>query len=108
MEVHDKLTHLDTHLVNTSHEDINSSQSTCLCTNSNDQSTVNIPSLIGNDCFCETGVPPGQRYNYTHTLFYATGMVKVVVQLAHAAHSTIHHGFVPQSTDANLKVRLYL
>ena len=27
-------------------------------------------------------------------LMIPCGMVKVVVQLAHAAHSTIHHGFV--------------
>ena len=42
-------------------------------------------------------------------LMIPDGMVKVVVQLAHAAHSTIHRGFVkklPQSTNADLEVRL--
>ena len=43
-------------------------------------------------------------------LMIPCGTVKVVVQLAHAAHSTIHHGFqgkqLPQSTNADLEVRL--
>ena len=51
------------------------------------------PSFVGNDYFCEIGVPPGQGWSID-TTFHAYGMVKVVVQLAHAAHSTIHHGFV--------------
>ena len=38
------------------------SWSKCPCTNSNEQTTINIPSFIGNDYFCETGVPPDQRY----------------------------------------------
>ena len=32
--------------------------------------------------------------NVSFMLMIHCGMVKVVVQLAHAAHSTIHHGFV--------------
>ena len=53
------------------------------------------PSFVGNDYFCETGVPPGQHWSYIASmLMIPCGMVKVVVQLAHAAHSIIHHGFV--------------
>ena len=43
--------------------------SICPCTKFNEQFTVNIPSFVGNDYFCETGVPPGQRY--TNAFFYA-------------------------------------
>ena len=32
----------------------------CPCT---DQHTISIPSFVGNDYFCETGVPPGQSYD---------------------------------------------
>ena len=43
--------------------------SICPCTNVSEQRTPNIPPYIGNDYFCETGVPPGQRS--TNTFFYA-------------------------------------
>ena len=37
--------------------------SICPCSNFNEQYTVDrVPSFVGNDYFCETGVPPGQRY----------------------------------------------
>ena len=36
----------------------------CPCTNVNEQHTIIIPSYVGNDYFCETGVPPGQTYNF--------------------------------------------
>ena len=59
--------------------------------------------------FCENGVPPGQTWSNS---FYSADPLWVdeaVVQLAHAAHSTIHHGFVnnylSQSTNANLEVK---
>ena len=35
----------------------------CPCTDTNYQSTINIPSYVGNDYFCETGVPTGQIYD---------------------------------------------
>ena len=41
---------------------------TCPCTNINSQTTINIPSFIGNDYFCETGVPSGQTWS---SIFYA-------------------------------------
>ena len=38
--------------------------SICPCSNFNEQYTVNrVPSFVGNDYFCETGVPPGQRFD---------------------------------------------
>ena len=37
----------------------------CPC---NDNSLVRVPSYVGNDYFCETGVPTGQTWSYT---FYA-------------------------------------
>ena len=40
----------------------------CPCTNSTEQRRIAIPSFVGNDYFCETGVPPGQGWSYT---FYA-------------------------------------
>ena len=43
--------------------------STCPCTDVNEQYDINIPSFIGNDYFCETGVPPGQFW--TDGFFYA-------------------------------------
>ena len=39
--------------------------SICPCTKFNEQYTINIPSYVGNDYFCETGVPPGQRFERT-------------------------------------------
>ena len=36
---------------------------TCPCTSTNRQATINMPSLIGNDYFCETGVSPGQSWS---------------------------------------------
>ena len=41
---------------------------TCPCTSTNRQATINIPSLIRNDYFWETGVPPGQTWS---NIFYA-------------------------------------
>ena len=39
------------------------SQYACPCTNSNQRQSINIPSFVGNDYFCETGVPPGQGWS---------------------------------------------
>ena len=43
--------------------------SRCPCTNTNVQPTISIPSFVGNDYFCETGVPPGQWVD--NEIFYA-------------------------------------
>ena len=40
----------------------------CPCTNITEQHAINLPPFVGNDYFCETGVPPGQQWSYT---FYA-------------------------------------
>ena len=39
----------------------------CPCTNVNEQRLISIPSFVGDDYFCKTGVPPGQQRN-SHTL----------------------------------------
>ena len=44
---------------------------TCPCTSTNRQATINMPSLIGNDYFCETGVSPGQSWPWSVGTFYA-------------------------------------
>ena len=36
-------------------------ESKCPCTSATEQHTIFIPSFVGNDYFCEIGVPPGQR-----------------------------------------------
>ena len=41
----------------------------CPCTNVTEQRTISIPSYVGDDYFCETGVPPGERRS--NCLFYA-------------------------------------
>ena len=40
----------------------------CPCTDTNYLTTINIPSYIGEDYFCETGVPPGESYS---SVFYS-------------------------------------
>ena len=67
----------------------------CPCTNVTEQRPIPIPSFVGNDYFCETGVPPGEgwdpiRYFPADPLWDGGGCG----QLAHAAHLIIHHGFV--------------
>ena len=41
----------------------------CPCTNMTEQRPIDVPSYIGNDYFCETGVPPGQVWS--DSTFYA-------------------------------------
>ena len=43
--------------------------SKCPCTDVNEQYNIGVPSFIGNEYFCETGVPPGQRFD--NFVFYA-------------------------------------
>jgi hypothetical protein len=45
------------------------SDSNCPCTNINEQPAISIPSFVGNDYFCETGVPPDQ--GFSNEIFYA-------------------------------------
>jgi hypothetical protein len=44
-------------------------QHKCPCTNVTEQRPIMVPSFIGNDYFCETGVPPGQQH--IDAVFYA-------------------------------------
>jgi hypothetical protein len=41
----------------------------CPCTNVTEQRPINISSFVGNDYFCETGVPPDQ--SHSNSVFYA-------------------------------------
>ena len=45
----------------------------CPCTNTTKKRTIYITSFIGNDYFCETGVPPGQIQSFSvgHRTFHA-------------------------------------
>lgn len=54
-------------------DETNTGVGTCPCTNSNNQNTINVPSFIGNDYFCETGVPSGQPYS--GSTFYADDLL---------------------------------
>jgi hypothetical protein len=84
--------------------------SICPCTNFNEQYTVNIPSFVGNDYFCETGVPPGQRYGYTS--FYAADPLwdgqgcGPTSSCCTFSNPPWFCKQLPQSTNADLEVRL--
>ena len=39
---------------------------TCPCTDINREADITIPSYVGNDYFCETGVPSGQGWEHTY------------------------------------------
>ena len=87
----------------------------CPCTIT-DQLTVNIPSFIGNDYFCETGFPLGQQYmnnRLNETAFHANDPLWDGQRCGPT--STCECTFnnppwfckqLPQSTNANLEVRL--
>ena len=85
-------------------------ESRCSCTDSSRPNTT--PSFVGNDYFCETGVPPGQRFNNTVTVFYADdplwdgqgcGPTSTCCTFNNPPWFCIQ---LPQSTNADLEVRL--
>ena len=82
----------------------------CPCTNSNEQTTINIPSFIGDDYFCETGVPPGQQFN--NTVFYADDPLWDGQGCGPTSTCCTFNNppwfckQLPQSTNADLEVRL--
>ena len=82
---------------------------TCPCTNINSQRTINIPSFIGNDYFCETGVPPGQSWS---SIFYAAdplwdgGGCGPTSTCCTFNNPPWFCQQLPQSTNADLEVRL--
>ena len=87
--------------------------SVCPCTKFNEQYTFNIPSFVGNDYFCETGVPPGQRYTmYTNDFFYADDPLWDGQGCGPTSTCCTFNNppwfckQLPQSTNADLEVRL--
>ena len=85
------------------------SDSKCPCTNSNEQHSISVPSFIGDDYFCETGVPPGQRYN---AVFYANDPLWDGQGCGPTSTCCTFNNppwfckQLPQSTNADLEVRL--
>ena len=82
----------------------------CPCTNVTEQRTINIPSFIGNDYFCETGVPPGQSFN--SSVFYADDPLWDGQGCGPTSACCTFNNppwfckQLPQSTNADLEVRL--
>jgi hypothetical protein len=85
--------------------------SICPCTKSNEQYSISIPSYVGNDYFCETGVPPGQRFG-EYTSFYADDPLWDGQGCGpNSTCCTFNNPpwfckQLPQSTNADLEVRL--
>ena len=86
----------------------------CPCTHITEQRPIiSIPSFIGNDYFCETGVPPGQRYTmYTNAFFYADDPLWDGQGCGPTSTCCTFNNppwfckQLPQSTNADLEVRL--
>ena len=84
--------------------------SICPCTKFNEQYTVNIPSFVGNDYFCETGVPPGQQWS--GGTFYADDPLWDGQGCGPTSTCCTFNNppwfckQLPQSTSADLEVRL--
>ena len=86
-------------------------EAVCPCTHGNEQHPVNIlPSFIGNDYFCETGVPPGQNFN--NAAFYADDPLWDGQGCGSTSKCCTFNNppwfrtQLPQSTNADLEVRL--
>ena len=85
--------------------------SICPCSNFNEQYTVNrVPSFVGNDYFCETGVPPGQQYR-SGTFYPDDPLWDGQGCGANSTCCTFNNPpwfckQLPQSTSADLEVRL--
>ena len=84
--------------------------SKCPCTNVTEQRTIPIPSFVGNDYFCETGVPPGQYFN--SSVFYADDPLWDGQGCGPTSTCCTFNNppwfckQLPQSTNADLEVRL--
>ena len=82
----------------------------CPCTNANEQSAISVPSFVGSDYFCETGVPPGQQYS--GIAFYADDPLWDGQGCGPTSTCCTFNNppwfckQLPQSTDADLEVRL--
>ena len=84
--------------------------SICPCTKFNEQYTISIPSYIGSDYFCETGVPQGQRWS--SGTFYADDPLWDGEGCGPTSTCCTFNNppwfckQLPQSTNADLEVRL--
>ena len=81
----------------------------CPCSILNRHGTINIPSFVGNDYFCETGVPPGQPWSYSFhandPLWDGQGCGQNSTCCTFNNPPWFCKEF-PQSTNADLEVRL--
>jgi hypothetical protein len=83
--------------------------SKCPCSNVFEQHPVSIPSFVGNDYFCETGVPSGQFFSNT---FYADNPLWDGQGCGPTSTCCTFNDppwfckQLPQSTNADLEVRL--
>ena len=82
----------------------------CPCSNITEQCSLSVPSFIGSDYFCETGVPPGQQFN--NSIFYADdplwdgGGCGPTSTCCTFNNPPWFCKQLPQSTNADLEVRL--
>ena len=86
-------------------------ESRCSCTNSSRPNTT--PSFVGNDYFCETGVPPGQEWQYAgYDTFHADDPLWDDQGCSPTSTCCTFNNplwfckQIPQSTNADLEVRL--
>ena len=83
---------------------------TCPCTNINQQTAIIVPSFIGNDYFCETGVPPGQSWSsgtfYADDPLWDGGGCGPTSTCCTFNNPPWFCKQLPQSTSADLEVRL--
>ena len=83
-------------------------ESRCTCTDSSRPNTP--PSFVGNDYFCETGVPPGQ--GWSHNVFYTDDPLWDGQGCGPTSTCCTFNNppwfckQLPQSTSADLEVRL--
>ena len=81
----------------------------CPCTNVTEQRTINVPSFVSNDYFCETGVPPGQSHR---NFFFADDPLWDGLGCSPTSTCCTFNNppwfckQLPQSTNADLEVRL--
>jgi hypothetical protein len=100
--------HIWTFVISLDEAGIGNNESRCSCTDPLRPNTT--PSFIGNDYFCETGVPPGQ--GYTNLLFYADDPLWDGQGCGPTSTCCTFNNppwfckRLPQSTNADLEVRL--
>ena len=84
--------------------------SICPCTKFNEQYSISIPSYVGSDYFCETGVPQGQRWSsgtfYADDSLWDGGGCGATSTCCTFNNPPWFCKQLPQSTNADLEVRL--